>query len=185
MEVLSKQQIIEDLNKAFSDTVSWYESQPDENFNKELVVGKWTMAGHLYHLIKTAKAISGGMGMPKLVLKMTFGTNNRTERTFEEQRKKYKDKLAEIASQSGVSAQPGSEYVPTPGKQYDKAALIKRLQEEKKSLLKNFEKHSEKDLGKYLLPHPLIGKMTLREMSYFAVFHTYHHLDSLKENYQI
>jgi len=66
--------------------------------------------------------------------------------------------------------------------------------EEKKSLLVNFqiqiqrlqkvlEKWSEEDLDKYLIPHPLLGKLTIRELMLWMVYHHYHHLDNLKTNY--
>ena len=33
----------------------------------------------------------------------------------------------------------------------------------------------EKDLDFYVLPHPLIGKLTLREMLFFCIYHVQHH----------
>jgi len=36
-------------------------------------------------------------------------------------------------------------------------------------------KHSEAALDKYILPHPLLGKLTLREMLYFTAYHVAHH----------
>lgn len=184
METPSKQSLIADLNAIFSDTVSWLESQPEENFNKEMVPGKWTMAGHLYHLIKSTKAVSKGLGMPKLVLRMTFGVNNREERTYDQQYEKYKNGLAEYVSVNGKSAQPSSDYVPEKGRTFEKVSLLKRFEEERVSFVKAFEKISEKDLGKFVVPHPLMGKMTLREITYFTIFHTKHHLDALQSNYQ-
>jgi len=36
-------------------------------------------------------------------------------------------------------------------------------------------KQSETALDLYILPHPLLGKITLREMLYFTAYHVYHH----------
>jgi uncharacterized damage-inducible protein DinB len=33
----------------------------------------------------------------------------------------------------------------------------------------------------YIAPHPLLGKITLRELCYFTIHHTYHHLESIKK----
>ena len=44
-------------------------------------------------------------------------------------------------------------------------------------------KLSEKDLDKYILPHPLLGRMPLREMLFFTIYHTQHHTNSIKELY--
>lgn len=183
MNTLSKPDIVNNLDKAFADTVAWYESQSDENFNKELVEGKWTMAGHLYHLIKSTKAVSKGMGMPKLMLRMTFGVNNRSERSYAEQHQKYKDDLAKVLESTGQGAQPGQDFYPQKGREFDKADLIKRFLFEKDSFIEVFNKQSDKDLAKFVLPHPLMGKLNFREMAYFTTFHTKHHLENLKENY--
>ena len=37
------------------------------------------------------------------------------------------------------------------------------------------ENWKESDLDKYVLPHPLLGKISLREMLYFTDFHILHH----------
>jgi hypothetical protein len=37
------------------------------------------------------------------------------------------------------------------------------------------KKFSEDDLDSIRLPHPLLGKLTVREMLYFAVYHVGHH----------
>ena len=34
---------------------------------------------------------------------------------------------------------------------------------------------SEKDLDNYILPHPLLGKLTIREMLFFTIYHVQHH----------
>lgn len=34
---------------------------------------------------------------------------------------------------------------------------------------------TEQDLDTVLLPHPLLGKLTVREMLYFTIYHAQHH----------
>ena len=41
-------------------------------------------------------------------------------------------------------------------------------------------KNEIKDLDVYILPHPLLGKVTLREMLYFTIHHNEHHLELLQ-----
>jgi|SRR5882672_10633400 len=47
-------------------------------------------------------------------------------------------------------------------------------------LIAKIEKQSEADLDKYILLHPLLGKLILREMLYFTIHHNEHHLELLK-----
>ena len=66
---------------------------------------------------------------------------------------------------------------------FERAALIKRFQEEQKDFITVLEKWKEKDLAVYVMPHPALGKLTIREFVYFTILHTYHHLENLKTNY--
>ena len=184
MENPTKKDLIAAIDKAHQETMAWYENQSNDDFNKEFVAGKWTAAGHLYHLIVTNNEIAKGFGLPKMMLRMSFVTSNRKERTFDQQRQKYKDSLAKIINTTGQGAKPGSKYEPDSEVVYDKSELLKEYQESLTTLLEKIEKQSEEQLSKFVLPHPLMGKLTLREFAYFADFHTQHHLDNLKANYQ-
>ena len=48
------------------------------------------------------------------------------------------------------------------------SALINKLN-------KKIDSFDEKDLDRYILPHPLLGKLTIREMLFFTVYHVQHH----------
>ena len=58
--------------------------------------------------------------------------------------------------------------------------LIKKYVLHKEKLIAKIEKQTESDLDKYILPHPLLGKVTLREMLYFTIHHNEHHLELLR-----
>ena len=47
---------------------------------------------------------------------------------------------------------------------------------------KNIDKLDEEDLDNYILPHPLIGKTTIREMLYFTIYHVQHHHKAIVDN---
>ena len=40
---------------------------------------------------------------------------------------------------------------------------------------------SEKDIDTYRAPHPLIGKLTVRELVYFSIYHVGHHHKSIQK----
>jgi len=185
MATPTKESLILDMENIFEETINWFNEQPDDHFNQEIIEGKWTMAGHLYHLIKSTKGVSKGMSTPRLILRTTFGKSNRTERTFDQQYKKYIDTLANIAATTGQLPIAAAKFVPAEGRSFDKSELIKRFSEELRDMNKQISKWKEKDLGVYVLPHPAMGKLTIREMIYFTIFHTKHHLDNLQENYVV
>ena len=86
---------------------------------------------------------------------------------------KYKTKLAAGGKASGP-------FIPSSIDFERKEELIKKYKQQKQKLITKIEKQSEKDLDTYILPHPLLGKVTLREMLYFTIHHNEHHLELLK-----
>ncbi len=177
MKIRTKEQLIQEVEKSFSATIEWINTQPDAHFNKELVAGKWTIAGHLYHLIKSTKAVSKGMGMPKVQLEALFGKSNRQERTYQEMVEKYEAALIQnnIKAPSNFSAESG--------RTFERVALIQRFKDELQTFCQALEQWTEEDMSVYVMPHPAIGKCTIREYIYFTTLHTYHHLDILKAQY--
>ena len=174
MEKILIPQLKENLKAAFKRTTTWVENQPIENFNKEITEGKWTIAQHVFHLTKSTKAVSKGMSMPKMVLRTMFGKNNREERTLDQLRNKYKGVLA----QTGMKAPP--EYSAKVDRQFELKPLIKRFNGELEDMLKALDKFDEAALTKHIMPHPAVGKLTIREFMYFTILHTDHHLELMK-----
>jgi len=178
MQIKTKEEILNGLESSFSNILAWIEEQPIDKINKEIIEGKWTIAGHYVHLIKSARAVTRGLKMPRIGLRGMFGVNNREERTFDGLREKY-----EAAIAPGITA--GPDFIAKPGKVYEKEDLIKQIKEELDQFKSIVPKWSEKDLSKYIVPHPAIGKVTLREILFFTIFHTDIHLNTLKTKYEV
>jgi len=51
------------------------------------------------------------------------------------------------------------------------------------SMTKRVNGWSEADLDRYLLPHPLLGKLTVREMLFFTIHHAQHHQALVERDY--
>jgi len=47
------------------------------------------------------------------------------------------------------------------------------------ALARRIDRFSETQLDQLILPHPLLGKLTLREMLYFTIYHVQHHQKQL------
>ncbi len=50
--------------------------------------------------------------------------------------------------------------------------------------MKRVDSFSEAQLDALILPHPLLGKLTLREMLYFTIYHVQHHEKQALHNIQ-
>ncbi|MES2520171.1 MAG: DinB family protein [Bacteroidota bacterium] len=162
---MTKQEIIQKLSEGFSivettiNNTDIFYQRKDE---------KWSVAQNVKHLILSVKPLNLAFTLPNFAL-LFFGKLNRNPRNYEEIVAKYHQKLAE----GGVST---GQFSPKEGiVNQDKDALIKEFQTINTIFLRKVEEFSEEDLDKYLLPHPLLGKLTLREMLYFTIYHTLHH----------
>jgi hypothetical protein len=134
---------------------------------------KWTPGQHLEHMVRSVRPVVLAFMLPKFLLSLLFGIANRPSRTYEEVVSKYTKKLAEGAKASGY-------FIPPPVPSGKKNELIQKLNASASKLASQVNGFSEKDLDTYLLPHPVLGKMTLREMAYFTMYHVNHHHKNLK-----
>jgi len=157
MITLNKDQLIHELEKSFQGIIDWVNSQPESQFNEELVLGKWPVSGHLYHLIKSTKAVSQGMKIPKMGLQTMFGKNNRPERTYQELLEMYRSNIVD------KNIKVPNKYEAEPGRIFEKPKLIQRFKEELNDLIEPLSKWKEEDLSTYVMPHPVMGKLTIRE----------------------
>ncbi len=168
MDIQDKTQIKAALRQSFGSIVYAINDISEELFTQARAEGKWSPGEILGHLILSTKPLNKALTMPKPLLQSTFGMNNRKERTFDEVRQKYYSRLEE-----GVKAPENMSYRGVAEK--GKEAMINSFTDELGKLLVHVDTWSEKDLSDYVLPHPAIGKLTIREMLFFTHFHTEHH----------
>ena len=140
---------------------------------------KWNAGQHLDHIIKSVAVLKLALSLPKFFLKRKFGVANRASRTQEDLIQRYLEKLK--------TAKPTPHrFQPKIIKFSKKEKAIKKLQKKLDNLCKRSWRFSENELDTYILPHPLLGKLTLREMLYFTKYHVEHHKEllynSLKNN---
>jgi hypothetical protein len=173
MSIQDKQEIVEALNREVNSFNNYISALSKDQF-EATPESKWSAGQNLDHLIKSIKPLQLAYSLPKFILKMMFGKANRPSKTYDELVLKYKAKLAAGGRASGP-------FIPPPISFDKKDVLLKKYEGHKKSIIKKIEKQSEGDLDNYILPHPLLGKITLREMLFFTVHHNVHHLELLKK----
>jgi hypothetical protein len=67
----------------------------------------------------------------------------------------------------------------------DKGVMLEAYKKSMNKLVDTIRnKWEDSKLDKYIAPHPLLGKITLRELCYFTIHHTYHHLEIIKARMQ-
>ena len=164
---MNKQEILQKLAEGFSmvdDTLR----KSDETVFYVRKDNKWSIAENCKHLSLSVKPLNTAFLLPNFAL-LFFGKLNRPARDYEEIKDKYYQKLAEGAVAPG-------QFIPEKiSVENSKTELINELKKINDSFLKKVDDFTEEDLDKYLIPHPVLGKLTIREMLYFTICHTLHH----------
>lgn len=171
---MNKQELLYKLKADHQSFVDYILQLSDDEFLLT-IPGKWTAGQQLEHIFKSVKPVAMAFGLPDFVLKMAFGKANRPSRTYPELVSKYKAKLA-----AGYNV--SKRFTPDPVSISERLSLSKSLILKVGKLCFVAEKCSDEQLETMLLPHPLLGKLTLREMLYFTVYHVEHHLLLTKKN---
>ena len=174
---MKKEDIINVLEEKHQQLFNWLEKQPDENWNKG-PEGKWTTGQHIEHLVDSLKKLNHAMSYPKFLLKYKFGTSNRDLRSYNEVAKRYQEKLS--ANQDRARAFNKNVQTPPLNK---KNRLLTTLGIQNKKLQHKTKKWKDKDLDNLIIPHPLMGKMPIREIVMWTAHHTEHHTNTLTEKH--
>jgi DinB family protein len=170
--LMHKEEIIQASKQIFSEFSDTCLQIPDKKFFYQ-PGDKWSIAQNVDHLTRAVKTTKLAYSLPKIFVRTLFGKANRPSRSFEELVAKYKLKLAQGGKASGP-------YLPKT--QFTKQlALVQKWQKENENYLEAIElKWKDEQLDRYIAPHPLLGKLTLRELCYFTIYHTEHHLNIIK-----
>lgn len=168
---MTKKEIIQNLQANHQDFIDLVLSLNEKDFLLQ-VNDKWTAGQQLQHIFLAVAPLAQGLRLPVFFLKLFFGKANRPSKTFDALVEKYHDKL----QQGGVAS---GRFVPKPVQFSQRMALTEKLLRSVKQLCKNIEHLSEQQLDEYILPHPLLGKLTVREMMYFTIYHVTHHKRSI------
>ena len=164
---MNKKEILQKLAEGFSivdDTLR----NADEVVFYQRKDNKWSIAENCKHLSLSVKPLNTAFSLPNFAL-LFFGKLNRDARSYDEIVDKYHQKLSE-----GAVATP--QFIPEKiSVENNKIELVDELKKINDSFLKKVNDFTEEDLDKYLIPHPVLGKLTIREMLYFTICHTLHH----------
>lgn len=137
--------------------------------------GKWSAAQQLDHLIRSVRPVVLGLSLPSFLLKLVFGKASRSSRDYDTLVKTYQEALAR-GGKSPKAYEPKS----------SEAAGFQSIGTERLIQLitlldRQLENLSESALDTLQAPHPLLGKLTLRELMYFTIYHAAHHLHSVEK----
>ncbi len=171
----SQNEVAAGLERRFTEVTDWFASQPDESFCQS-PPERWTQGQQLKHLIQSTKPLNMALRLPRLVLRLKFGLATGAGESLEGVSARYEGVLAD-------GGKAGGAFIPPPIELEAKPHLLETLGREGTKLVEVVGKWRESDLDKYVLPHPLLGNLSIRDMLFFTYHHMGHHLETLERDY--
>jgi DinB superfamily len=171
---MNNQQLIQNLTKNHQAFIDYISALSDAHL-QYAPPEKWTAAQQLDHIHKSIKPLAQALLLPKFIPRLLFGKANRPSRTYDELVEKYNTKLAAGGRATG-------RFIPPPIVTAKKDSLVKLVLGNVTKICNRLAKFNEADLDTLLLPHPLLGKLTVREMMYFSIYHVTHHEAIIKRD---
>jgi len=137
----------------------------------------WSPADNVRHLTKSMRAVTTGLGMHWLILRLRFGAADGAARTYEQIRVAYKKALL-AGGTAGPFAPKPLENVQDP--EAERERIMEQHRVAREALCAATMRWDQESFDKLRLPHPLLGKLSLREMMLFTLYHNLHHVDNVK-----
>lgn len=163
--------VLRGLAGAQADWTAYAAALPLDAFFRAPAPGRWAPAGHLRHLTLTHRRVTQGLGMPRPALRVMFGAPS-THRPYPEVVTAYRAALA-----AGGTAP--DRYVPAPDTDPTEAtrtAVLDGYARGAAALRAALARWPDAALDTHALPHDLLGRLSVRELAYFTLYHDLHHL---------
>jgi hypothetical protein len=169
---MTKPEILERLETNHNQFISYLDSLNESDFEYAFS-GKWSAGQQLKHIVLSVKPLAQGFLLPRFLLKIIFGKANRPSKTYDDLVLKYDEKIK-------LGGRASAAFLPKVVNFSEKDKLYRTLMGYLKTIKNSLENYTEEDFDLMILPHPLLGKITVREMLYFTAHHVVHHEQLIK-----
>ena len=174
MFYMKKTELLRRTHAAFKALGDWIETLPDDVLFFKPEPAVWSIAENLEHLNISLNQSTLALRLPKILLKWMGGKSvPRAIYSYDELVAAYQQKLQEGGRATGkyVPQETGNRNTLITAWLYESARYEEAL----------MRKWHEADLDSFFVPHPLLGRISIRELSYFTLYHTGHHFRIMQE----
>ena len=167
-------EIAAEIRRVHAASVSYWSSYSTSEFFRRPEPSVWAPVDQVRHLTTALRAMERGLRVPRLILGLLFRRPRGPSRPFTALAADYRAALA-----AGARAAPAfvPEAVP-PGAATEttRARIMSDHAAAIEALATTLERWPEAALDRYRLPHPVLGRLTAREVGFFALYHNVHHV---------
>lgn len=172
----NRKEIIEGLKTNYQKVLNFVEPLNEPQLNYKPSPEIWSIAENLQHLILSSNPVATSLAVPSVVLWVFGLPKSRPSRAYQQLIVDYQQALEQ-------GFQAPSEFIPRASK--NKQGLIEAWQRMENKLVRRVNNlWQEAQLDKYLVPHPSLGKITMRELLFFTVYHAEHHFKIMQKRLQ-
>lgn len=172
---MTKSILLDQFEQAHVDLISYVQTLPDDAYQYSYA-GKWTAGQQMAHVILCLR-VTGKALMPADVIEQRFGKIDRPEMTFEELVSYYQAGLRD-------GGKAPERFLPPATGIEQRIQLNTELTDLLASIRGQLMTYSEEEISSLSLPHPFLGKLSIRELFYLMTYHAGHHQRQIKAHLQ-
>lgn len=167
---MTKQKLIETFYNNHQEMIDFVNSLTDEQFTLSYN-GKWSAGQQFSHVYLTLLPFTKVLPSKDFIVEK-FGKIKRLTWNYD----------AVIENYLKTSLQAPSQYLPEQVGSEEKAAITVNIQNVLQSIQHLLDQYTDEEFDSLVLPHPLLGNLTIREMFYLMSYHAIHHLKQTVSN---
>jgi DinB family protein len=166
----TKQDVLQALANLGIELVFWLAIEP-ARFARPIGQA-WSPADTIRHLFKSTVPVTRALKLPRPLLRILFRRGLGASMAYYDLVERYRSVLASGGNAGRFSPSP----VRAPANiSLWQQNLVSECRAAIVELARALERWTETDLDHCRLPHPLLGKITIREMLFFTLYHYEHH----------
>jgi len=167
----TREQLLRALEEQERESVAYWSAFETSAFFRKIGTS-WSPSEAVRHLNKSTRPVVKALTMPRLVLRFMFGKASKPSVTYDALVERYRNALA-----AGGDA---GRFAPSAQTQGDaeawRASIMRDFANVHRELREAIARFPDAKLDRLQLPHPLLGKLTVREMLFFTLYHHRHHV---------
>ncbi len=134
---------------------------------------RWSPGENVEHLRLAVRPLNLALMLPRFALRV-FG-RPRQHRPYEQVVEQYRGRLA-------GGARATTPFIPAPlASGADRGRLIQLFREAYATYAARLGRMDEAILDSIRLPHPILGRLSMREMGFFTLYHLRHHHQAIRQ----
>lgn len=167
-----RSEIAHGLRRVCRESELYWNAMADEEFVAP-IGSAWSPADNVRHLTKSTRAVTQGLRVPRLLLRLLYGNAGGVSMSYQ----RLVDRYHEALKRGGQAGRFAPRPVAVPG---DPSAYRRELLDEHRAVVHDLADRlmtwDRRHVDGVRMPHPLLGRLTVREMLMFTLYHNQHHV---------